>query len=133
MVKIDLEGIGQRILALPIPAKNYLNMLPGKSGILFLQEGPSVLSEEDYQNLNGTIQKFDLSKRKVEKWIDEVNDYTVSFDGGKILYRKGEAWATASADEAPSAGGSAQAGSWSAEARRLGSLCGAAGDVETDL
>ena len=32
VVKIDIDGIGQRILSLPIPAKNYLNMLPGKSG-----------------------------------------------------------------------------------------------------
>jgi tricorn protease len=105
VVKIDLDGISQRILALPIPAKNYLNLLAGKSGILFLQEGPSVLTEEDYETLGGTIQKFDLSKRKVDKWIDEVKDYTVSFDGEKILYRKGEAWATASADEPAGAGG----------------------------
>ncbi len=52
-----------------------------------------------------TIQKFDLSKRKVDKWIEDVNDFTVSFDGEKILYRKGEAWATASADDAPGPGG----------------------------
>jgi tricorn protease len=105
VVKIDLESISQRILALPIPAKNYVNMLSGKSGILFLSEGPMVVTEGDQENLSQTIQKFDLSKRKVDKWIEDVNDYTVSFDGGKILYRKGEAWATASADEAPSAGG----------------------------
>jgi tricorn protease len=105
VVKIDLDGISQRILALPIPAKNYINMLSGKSGILFLQEAAGALTEGDQQNLTGTIQKFDLSKRKVDKWIDEVNDYTVSFDGGKLLYRKGEAWATASTDDAPSAGG----------------------------
>ncbi|MGA7931114.1 MAG: PDZ domain-containing protein, partial [Candidatus Sulfotelmatobacter sp.] len=105
VVKIDIEGISQRILALPIPAKNYTNMLSGKSGILFLEEAASALSEEDQRNLTGTIQKFDLSKRKVDKWIEEVNDYAVSFDGGKILYRKGEAWATASADDAASAGG----------------------------
>src|SRR5579864_393373 len=40
VVKIDIDGIGQRILSLPIPAKNYTNMLSGKSGILFLAEGP---------------------------------------------------------------------------------------------
>ncbi len=102
VVKVDLDGISQRILALPIPAKNYSNMLTGKSGILFLGEGPMVATEGD---LPETIQKFDLSKRKVDKWIEDVNDYAVSFDGGKILYRKGEAWATASADDAPSAGG----------------------------
>jgi tricorn protease len=105
VVKIDLEGILQRILALPIPAKNYVNMLPGKSGILFLSEGPMVVTDDDQENLNQTIQKFDLSKRKVDKFLDEINDYTVSFDGEKILYRKGEAWATASTDEPPSPGG----------------------------
>jgi tricorn protease len=105
VVKVDIEGISQRILALPIPAKNYINMLSGKSGILFLQEVASALSEDDQRNLTATIEKFDLSKRKVDKWLEEVNDYAVSFDGGKILYRKGEAWVTASADDAPSAGG----------------------------
>src|ERR1700728_4489795 len=105
VVKIDLEGISQRILSLPIPGKNYTNLLAGKSGILFLAEAPMVMTEEDQENPPLIIQKFDLSKRKVEKWIEEVNDYTVSFDGEKILYRKGESWSTASTDESPSAGG----------------------------
>jgi tricorn protease len=105
VVKIDLDGISQRILALPIPAKNYVNMQPGKSGILFLSEGPMVITDDDQENLNQTIQKFELSKRKVDKLLDEVNDFVVSFDGEKILYRKGESWATAGTDEPPSAGG----------------------------
>ncbi len=104
VVKIDLDGISQRILSLPIPAKNYVNMLPGKSGILFLLEAPAVVTEDDGPNVNQTIQKFDLSKRKVDKLMDEVNDFTVSFDGEKILYRKGDSWATASADDGPGAG-----------------------------
>ena len=104
IVKIDIDGIGQRILSLPIPAKNYLNMLSGKSGILFLAEGPMVVTEDDYPNISQTLQKFDLSKRKVDKFMDDVNDFTVSFDGEKILYRKGDSWATASADDGPGGG-----------------------------
>jgi tricorn protease len=110
VVKLDLEGIGQRILALPIPPKNYVNLLVGKTGILFLSEAPQVITAEDEQNLPQTIQKFDLSKRKVEKFLDEVNDYVVSFDGGKILYRKAEAWATASTEEPPTAGATPKPG-----------------------
>ncbi len=110
VVKIDLEGIGQRILSLPIPAKNYSNMRTGKSGILFLAESPLVVTEEDYPNISQTIQKFDLSKRKVDKLIDEVNDFAVSFDGEKILYRKGDAWTVASTDDGPPAGGPAKPG-----------------------
>jgi tricorn protease len=105
VVKIDIEGIGQRVLSLPIPGKNYTNMVSGKSGILFLSEAPMVMTEADQENPPQIIQKFDLSKRKLDKWIDEVNDYAVSFDGEKILYRKGEAWSTASTEEAPSAAG----------------------------
>jgi len=103
VVKVDIDGIGQRILSLPIPAKNYQNLLPGKSGIIFLSEGPQVITEDD-QPLSQTIQKFDLSKRKVDKLLDDVNDFTVSFDGEKILYHKGDSWATASADDGAGGG-----------------------------
>jgi tricorn protease len=103
VVKIDIDNIGQRILALPIPPRNYLNMAAGKSGILFLAEAPIVLRESDSENLRTTLQKFDLSKRKVEKFLDELNDYSVSFNGEKLLYRKGEQWAIAGTGEPPSA------------------------------
>jgi tricorn protease len=105
VVKIDFDGIGQRILSLPVPAKNYVNMLSGKSGILFLSEGPMVITDDDQPNVNQTIQKFDLSKRKVDKFLEEVNDFVVSFDGEKALYRKGEQWATVSAEEGPGGSG----------------------------
>ena len=105
VVKIDIDGIGQRILSLPIPAKNYVNMMGGKTGILLLSEAAPVLTEDDQGNLSQTIQKFDLSKRKVDKVLEDVNDYAVSFDGEKILYRKGDSWSTASPDDGPSGGG----------------------------
>jgi tricorn protease len=105
VVKLDLDGIGQRILSLPIPAKNYVNMVSGKSGILFLSEAPMVVTEDDQENLPQTIQKFDLSKRKVDKLLEDINDFVVSADGNKILYRKAEQWATAATDEPPAAGG----------------------------
>ncbi len=39
---IDLPGIGNRILALPIPARNYVDLQVGKTGVLFLAEGSPV-------------------------------------------------------------------------------------------
>ena len=103
VVKIDIEGIGQRILALPIPARNYVNMLAGKSEILFLSEAPPVITEEDQENLKQTIHKFNLTKRKVDKFLDEVNDFTVSANGEKLLYRQEEKWALTATEEPPSA------------------------------
>jgi tricorn protease len=103
VVRIDMEAIGQRILALPIPARNYVNMLGGKTGILFLSEAPPVITEEDQENLKQIIHKFDLKKRKVDKFLDDVNDFTVSANGEKLLYRKDENWALTGTGEPPSA------------------------------
>jgi tricorn protease len=104
VVKIDIDGIQQRILSLPIPGKNYVNLLPGKTGILFLAEGPMVFTEENQENPGLTLQKFDLSKRKVDKFIDDISDFTISHDGEKILYRKGDSWTTAGTDDPPNPG-----------------------------
>ncbi len=104
VVKIDMEGIGQRILALPVPARNYEDLRAGKSGVLFLAEAPVVVTEsmveEDHYDVPKTLHKFDLAKRKVDKFMDGVNDFTVSFDGERVLVRQGESWVMSSADEA---------------------------------
>jgi tricorn protease len=104
VVKIDIDGIGQRILALPIPARNYAALLSGKTGILFLAEAPRVITDDDYPNVKLTVHKFDLEKRKVDKFMDDVNDLAISFNGEKILYRKDDQWATVSATDGPGGG-----------------------------
>ena len=109
-VKIDFDGISQRILALPIPAKNYVNIAAGKPGILFISEGPRVITEADFPNLSQTLYKWDLEKRKVDKFVEEINDYTVSFNGEKLLFRKGEQWVIAGTDEPPAGGGKPKPG-----------------------
>jgi tricorn protease len=104
VVKVDADGIGQRILALPLPARNYISMIAAKSGVLFLGEAALVIRESEYDNLKVTVQRFDLGKRKVEKFLDDINDFAVSADGEKILYRKGETWTIAGTAEPPADG-----------------------------
>ncbi len=87
-VQIDVDHIGQRILALPIPARNYLALATGATGMLFLAEAAPVLRPADGGSVTMTLQRFDLSKRKVDKFLDEINDFTISSDGSKLLYRK---------------------------------------------
>ena len=92
-VRIDIPDIGTRILALPIPPKNYIDLQAGKSGVLFISEGPMVMTEENAQDLQQTLHKFDLEKRKVDKFAEEINDFVVSFNGEKILCRKAKSGA----------------------------------------
>src|SRR5262249_25278080 len=86
-VRIDLEGIDQRILALPIPAHNYTALRAGKAGVLFLLESPAV----PRLGVPGgsTLHKFELDKRKLDKWAEGVITFDVSHNGEKLLYRLG--------------------------------------------
>ena len=99
-----MEDIGQRVLALPIPPKNYVGLTAGKAGTLFVAEGLQVIREQDQEDLHVTLHKFDLSKRKVDKFLDDLNDFSISADGNKLLYRKGEQWAITNTEEPPSDG-----------------------------
>src|SRR5262249_28715283 len=102
-VKIDADNINQRILALPLPSRNYIRLVAGKAGTIFLLEGPS-RGGPDAQT---TLWRFELSTRKSERLMEGVNDFSVSFDGKKMLYSKGRAanrkWYISSA-AAPAAG-----------------------------
>jgi tricorn protease len=101
-VQIDFDGLRQRILALPIPARNYLGLVAGKEGVLYLLEGPLVDVEPGPPHI--TVQRFDLKTRKTEKIVDNVQECDLSFDGEKILYRQGEHWFINPAGKPPEAG-----------------------------
>ena len=119
-VRVDFERISQRILAMPIPARNYTELLPGKEGVLFALEGPLV------DPLNGpsslTVQRFELKTRKTDKLLDNVLAFHVSADGEKLLYRNQSApqpggpnpalqvWVIAPLPPAPTSGSSASSG-----------------------
>ncbi len=89
VVKIDVEDIGQRVLAMPIPAKNYVTLFAGKEGKLFLVEGPLVPGDD---SVPSAVTRFDLSKRKVEPVADGVTWFDLSANGEKMLLRQGEQW-----------------------------------------
>ncbi|HET6328115.1 MAG TPA: PDZ domain-containing protein, partial [Planctomycetaceae bacterium] len=96
-VKVDLENIDQRTLALPIPAKNYRALAAGKAGSFILVEAPELIISDDGGAPGpggpaSTIHRFDLTKRKLEKLVDAANQVAVSFDGEKMLYNHGPAW-----------------------------------------
>jgi tricorn protease len=85
-VTIDVDGISQRILALPIPAKNYVGMGVAKSGVIFISEGQG----SGLQGAPGvTIHKFDLEKKKFDKVQENVTAFTLSANGEKMLVGQG--------------------------------------------
>jgi len=93
-IGIDFDNISQRILALPIPAKNYVRLAAGKEGMIYLLEAP-VVGFRYFVPEGMTLHKFDLGQRKFEKFLDKVNGFVISANGEKILYASGQNWTIA--------------------------------------
>jgi tricorn protease len=100
-VKVDLEKIGDRILSLPIPARNYGAIAAGKTGVVYLDEGSPFgrSSNEDGEAGIHAVWRFTLEKRKPETVLSDVDAFSVSFDGSKVLYGRKGSWTIASADD----------------------------------
>jgi tricorn protease len=101
-VTIDFENLSQRILALPIPERNYEGLAAGKEGILYVLEGPPVEPEGPPAPL--LVQRFELKTRKTEKLLEGVRGFALSDNGEKMLYRQEEKWFIAAADKPPKPG-----------------------------
>src|SRR2546426_2581144 len=101
-VTIDLDGIGQRIVALPVKAANYVGLEAGKTGTLFLVEIPEVPSLTE--PTTAAVTKFDLTTRKTEPFLGGIRAFVVSFNGEKVLYRQGPGWFVAATAAAPKPG-----------------------------
>jgi tricorn protease len=77
---IDTDGLGTRIVALPVPAGEYAGLQTGESGKLYY------LRTADGKT---SLQQFDLKTRKTETWVPSADAYAVTADGKKLLYRSG--------------------------------------------
>jgi len=74
-VQIDPENINQRIVALPVDADNYRNLLAVENGVLYLR--------------NGSLWRYDLNEQKQEEVMPGVMQASLTADGKMILYRSG--------------------------------------------
>lgn len=118
-VKIDREGLDQRIVALPLDRAPYTALEAGPEGVLFAVSGPTVLSDEDYFDVGDdgpelSVTRFEWKTKKGEKFLEKVDGYdpgglgavrfSVSADGQKVLYAANGKWALVSSEKAPKPG-----------------------------
>jgi tricorn protease len=95
-VRIDFDGIDQRTIAMPAPARNYVGLAAGKAGVVILAESPLVPVDQFGPEAGLlTLHKFDLAERKVDKLVDGVGDFDLSHDGEKLLLRQRNSWSIA--------------------------------------
>lgn len=100
VVKIDMDGLSNRILAIDLPARDYASLFPSPEGYLLYteiianQQGPSLL-------------RYNFKDRKSEAVISPVNAVSVSHDRKSLLYRSANNWgilATTDKDKKPGDG-----------------------------
>lgn len=85
VVKIDMEGINQRIVAVDIPLRNYTGLVNGPENYVFYLE--------NVPNQQGaTLHRYNFKDRKSEVYLSPVNDVSVSADRKQLLYRSNSTW-----------------------------------------
>ena len=120
LVKIDFDGLDQRIVALGVPRANWVGLEAGTEGIAFLLQAPTALAAEDYLEYGDEnpppvdVHRFDLKARKAERFVERIDGgsgvyggqppFLVSFDGTKALYRQKGGWFLVSSEKAPKPG-----------------------------
>ncbi len=99
--RIDLDGMAERILTIPVDEGNYSDLQAGEENTIFYLKAPV---DAGGPFAPGTqLVMYDLKERE-EKELFEANGYVVSADGKKILFRKGPSWSITAAGKKPEPG-----------------------------
>ena len=81
-VKIDFDGLAQRILALDVPPRSYAGLEAGAEGTVYYTE--QVRNEP-----GGTLYMYSLEEREAKKLGSGLGGFTLSADGKKLFFVKG--------------------------------------------
>ena len=87
-VTIGLDGIEERIIALPMPRQIYEGLVEGPEGTFFAVSSPPRSTAVDSGGPS-TLHKFSFSDRKMSTFASDVSMAQVSADGKKMLLRTG--------------------------------------------
>ncbi len=83
-VKVDPDGLGQRIVALPLQAAGYEQLGVGKSGEIYYVKPAGGLNRFN-RGEGGTLYRYSLEKRKEDQLLEKIGGYEISADTKKIL------------------------------------------------
>ncbi|WP_299211028.1 S41 family peptidase [uncultured Aquimarina sp.] len=86
LLQIDIDGIQNRIIDIPIKAGNYSELNSGQANkILYISSNPLDRS------IPSSLHEYDLKERKDTK-VMELDNYAISSNGKKMLYQKNNKW-----------------------------------------
>ncbi|MGH8875566.1 MAG: S41 family peptidase, partial [Acidimicrobiia bacterium] len=84
-VEVDLEGIEDRVVALPVSEARYRRVLGAKGRIIFSSFPVEGTLDQDWTDPDpkpkGRLEAYDFAQEKVEQLTEGISDFTVSADG----------------------------------------------------
>jgi len=85
LIKIDMEGLVDRIIALNMPSRNYLGLVTGPEKSIFVAEA--------IPNQSGIVlHKYEAKENKATVFLSGLRNLVSSYDGRNLLYQKGSSW-----------------------------------------
>jgi tricorn protease len=85
VVVIDLEGIQNRVMPVPVPAGNYRDLAVNAKQLYWIAHGLGSAGKTNLMTLEITSEE-----PKPKALAEEVKDYELSSDGKKLLIKKGD-------------------------------------------
>jgi tricorn protease len=89
-VKIDFDGLAERVAAVPVEADNITGLAVTKGALLYSTRGAGFYGRESYEK--PALHIFDMKERKASELADDVTGWAVSADGSKVLVHQGHAF-----------------------------------------
>jgi tricorn protease len=94
-IKVDLDGIRDRLVALEIPSANYANLRLVNDRVFYMRRTVADAAgddDDDGDNRRWHLCSYSLEDRK-ETAIGDVSNYEITFDGKKMLVKVGKEYA----------------------------------------
>jgi len=91
-VKIDFDGITDRVEALPLERGNYRYLATNDKGLFFLNKDEGDFNKFEFRSYGSMdLYRFSFEDKKEKKIMEGINEYKLSTNGKKIIFRKGSA------------------------------------------
>jgi tricorn protease len=101
---IDLSGIEDRIVPLPLPPRDYVGLAAAGPGSLYLLAAEWAAGPTPGRSATHTLYRWRMSQpRELTPLVRDVDEFVSSADGATILYRSGGDWSVVAADTAAEA------------------------------
>ena len=85
-IRIDFDGLGERVARVPVPADNYGQLQGVEGSLLLVRRAPFYYGRDS--DTEPEIKIFDLKKREL-KTVTQGGSYALTRDGKKLLVRQG--------------------------------------------